>query len=313
MNLRRLECFVAVAEAGHFHRAAEALNLSQPAVSAHVAHLEAELGVTLLDRNRRGLALTAAGTALLRRAQALLPALRAALAEATAVGEGRVGTVQIGFWGTASYQFLPRALHLAEQEFPDARIVLRQMRTEPQVAALLAGELDLAIVREPRVPTGVVASLLIAENFLVALPSAHPLTAERCVRAEMLHAQPLVTVPKDIRVMREAIMAEFADAGATPVVVDEVADMATVLGLVAAGRGLALVPSSVACLTMAGVAFRPLAQPRRRVEQWLWRRSEDDRPLVMGIFELLLRLRSKPPQPAAAGSGGLVEGDWPVA
>ena len=97
MNLRRLECFVAVSEAGNFRRAAKALSLSQPGVSVHVAQLEAELGVTLLERNRRGLALTAAGTALLSRARVLLPALREALAEAAAVGEGRVGTVRIGF------------------------------------------------------------------------------------------------------------------------------------------------------------------------------------------------------------------------
>jgi DNA-binding transcriptional LysR family regulator len=292
-----------VSEAGHFRRAAEALNLSQPAVSAHVAQLEAELGVTLLKRNRRGLALTAAGIALLRRAQALLPALREALAEATAVGEGRVGTVRIGFWGSASYQFLPRALRLAEQEFPDARILLRQMRTEPQVTALLAGELDLAIVREPSVPTSVVATLLIAEPFMVALPSAHPLAKERRIGAELLHAQPLVTLPKGSGPLRDAMMAELADAGATAVVVDEVTDMATALGLVSAGRGLALVPSSVASLRMPGIVFRPLAQPRRRAEQWLWRRGEDNRPLVMGLFELLVRLGSKPQRLSAAGSG----------
>jgi DNA-binding transcriptional LysR family regulator len=89
------------------------------------------------------------------------------------------------------------------------------------------------------------------------------------------------------------MMAELADAGATPVIVDEVTDMATALGLVSAGRGLALVPSSVTSLRLPGIAFRPLAQPRRRAEQWLWRRSDDKRPLVMGLFELLVRLGKK--------------------
>ena len=305
MNLRRLECFVAVAEAGNFRRAAKALSLSQPGVSVHVAQLEAELGVTLLERNRRGLALTAAGTALLSRARVLLPALREALAEAAAVGEGRVGTVRIGFWGSASYQFLPRALRLAEREFPDARILLRQMRTESQVAALLARELDLAIVREPSVPIGVAATLLIAENFMVALPSAHPLATLRRIGAEQLHAQPLVTLPKGSGPLRDAMMAELADAGATAVIVDEVTDMATALGLVSAGRGLALVPSSVSSLRMPGIAFRPLAQPRRRAEQWLWRRSDDNKPLVTGLFELLVRLGNRPQRLAAGSSGGV--------
>jgi len=194
-------------------------------------------------------------------------------------------------------------LRLAEREFPDARILLRQMRTEPQVAALLAGELDLAIVREPSVPIGVAATLLIAENFMVALPSAHRLATLRRIGAELLHAQPLVTLPKGTGPLRDAMMAELADAGATPVIVDEVTDMATALGLVSAGRGLALVPSSVASLRLPGIVFRPLAQPRRRAEQWLWRRSDDKRPLVVGLFQLLVRLGSKPQRLAGSGSG----------
>lgn len=290
MNLRRLECFVAVAEAAHFRRAAEALHLAQPAVSVQVARLEAELGVMLLERNRRGVALTPAGTALLARARVLLPALRDALAEATAVGEGRAGIVRIGFVGSAAYQLLPRALRLAEREFPTAHIVLRQMTSEPQASALLAGELDLALVRAPSVQTGIIATKLIAESFVVALPSSHPLAAQRRIGTARLHAQPLVTLPHGSGPLRDAMMAELADAGASPVIVDEVTDMPALLGLVAAGRGLALVPRSVAGLRLPGLAFRPLAKPRRHAELWLLRRRDDERPLVSGLFELLVRL-----------------------
>src|SRR5947209_244195 len=97
MNLRRLDYFLAVAEELHFRRAAERLHVAQPALSVQIAKLEDELGVVLLDRNRRGVELTPAGRALLSRARLLVPTLRDAFAETTAVGQGRAGRVLVGF------------------------------------------------------------------------------------------------------------------------------------------------------------------------------------------------------------------------
>jgi DNA-binding transcriptional LysR family regulator len=287
MNLRRLEYFVGVAEAAHFRRAAEALHVAQPALSVQVARLEAELGVILFDRNRRGVTLTPAGATLLARARVLLPALRDALAETTAVGDGRAGVVRVGFVGSAAYQLLPQALRRAEREFPAARIVLRQMVSQPQAAALQTGELDLALVRAPSDLPGVTGIRIIAEPFVVALPTAHPLAVLRRVAAARLHAQPFVTLPVDSGPLRDAMIAELALAGASPAVVDEVTDMPALLGLVAAGRGVALVPRSVAGLRLPGLTFRPLVAPRCKAELWLLRRRDDARPLVDGLFDLL--------------------------
>src|SRR5229473_3345624 len=106
MNLRRLDYFLAVAEERHFRRAAERLNVAQPALSVQIAKLEHELGTALLARNRRGVDLTAAGRALQARARELVPSLRDAFAEASAVGQGRAGLLTVGFVGSSAYELL---------------------------------------------------------------------------------------------------------------------------------------------------------------------------------------------------------------
>ncbi len=290
MNLRRLEYFLAVAEVRHFRRAAERLHVAQPALSVQVAKLEQELGVALLDRNRRGVELTPAGDALVARTRLLLPSLRDAFAEAAAVGEGRAGRVVVGFVGSASYRLLPRVLRAAERELPESQIVLRQMASVPQTRALTVGELDLAVVRAPSPSRALAATRILVEPFVVALPTRHALTVSATVPARRLDGLPFVTLPPDAGVLRDAMLAELADAGACPSIVDEVADMPTVMGLVAAGRGVALVPASVASMRLKGVVFRPLRSPTRRAELWALKRRDDQRPVVTALLGLLRRL-----------------------
>src|SRR5262245_5251144 len=170
MNLRRLDYFLAVAEERHFRRAAERLHVAQPALSVQIAKLEQELGVGLLERNRRGVALTPAGATLLARARQLVPSLRDAFAEATAVGQGRAGRVVVGFVGSAAYRLLPRVLRQAEKVLPAVQIVLRQATSGPQAEALASGEIDLAVTRVPSSNHALVATRIMAEPFVVALP-----------------------------------------------------------------------------------------------------------------------------------------------
>ena len=291
MNLRRLEYFTAVAEERHFHRAASRLHIAQPALSVQVAKLEAELGVPLLDRNRRGVELTAAGAALLARLRLLLPSLRGALAEAADIGHGRGGRVVVGFVGSAAYQLLPAALRAAESEMPGAQIVLRQMTSPRQVEALAIGELDLAVTRMPSTDRALLSRSLLREEFVVALPAEHPLARFARLDADRLDGLPFVTLPADSGALYDAIVAELADAGATPCIIDAVTDMPALLGLVAAGRGVALVPASVSRIQLKGVLFRPLRSPKRRAELWLLARRDDGRPVIAALSNLLLKLK----------------------
>lgn len=291
MNLRRLEYFVAVAELRHFRRAAERLHVAQPALSVQVAKLEQELGVPLLDRNRRGVELTEAGAALFERARLLLPGLRDAFHETTSVGQGRSGRLVVGFVGSVAYHLLPMALRAAERELPRTRIALREMRSVPQIDALAAGELDLAMVRWPRPMPGLVATPLFAEPFVVALPAAHPLARLPRIPIQALAHEPLITLPAGAGPLRDEMLAEHALSGAPPRIVDEAFEMPTMLGLVSAGRGVALLPASVTNLRFAEVAYRPLEEPRRKAEIWLMRRGDDRRPIVASFLELVKDLQ----------------------
>src|SRR5258708_21678236 len=152
MNLRRLDYFLAVAEERHFRRAAERLNVAQPALSVQIAKLERELGTNVLVRSRRGVELTDAGRALQARACELVPSLRDAFAEAAAVGQGRAGRVTVGFVGSSAYELLPRVLRQAEHALPAVQIALRQMTSPEQFQALGAGRIHLGVARPPPPP-----------------------------------------------------------------------------------------------------------------------------------------------------------------
>jgi len=290
MNLRRLDYFLAVAEERHFRRAAERLNVAQPALSVQIAKLERELGTGLLARNRRGVELTDAGRALQARARELVPSLRDAFAEATAVGQGRAARVTVGFVGSSAYELLPRVLRQAEHALPAVQIALRQMTSPQQFEALGAGRIDLGVARLPGPARALASTRIVTEPFVVALPTGHALTRNATIAARSLDDLPLVTFPSIAAVLRDAVLAELAEAGAGPRIVDEVSDMPTILGLVAAGRGVALVPASVARLSLKGVAFRPLRSPRRRAELWLVKRSEDHRAVVSTLMDLVMKV-----------------------
>jgi DNA-binding transcriptional LysR family regulator len=289
MNLRRLDCFLAVARELHFRHAAERLHMAQPALSAQIAKLEHELGVALFERSRRKVTLTPAGAALLARARLLVPTLRDALAEATSIGEGRAGRLTVGFVGSAAYQLLPRVLRVAEKELPTVQIVLREATSPVQAEALAVGELDLAVTRVPSPLPALSSTKIVAEPFVVALPARHPLTRNKVVAAKRLDGLPLVTLPSGAGVLRDAMLAELADAGASPRIVDEVFEMPTILGLVAAGRGVALVPAAVSELRLKGVVFRRLRSPKRHAELWALKRRDDQRPVVRTLIQLLSR------------------------
>jgi DNA-binding transcriptional LysR family regulator len=260
VELRHLRYFRAVAEELHFGRAAERLHIAQPPLSQQIRQLEAELGVTLLVRSTRKVELTPAGEAYLKRAVEILRAVDDAAEQAQRIADGAEGRLAIGCVGSATYSLLPQLVRALSEALPGVDVSVRgEMLAPAQITALLAGEIDLALLRPPVEPSGVVLETLRRDRLLVALPDAHPLAARDELRITDLREQQFVTHAGHGRsVMSSLVAAISADAGFVPRVRHEVEETSTLVTLVAAGLGVAVVPEPTVALDIAGVCYRPL-------------------------------------------------------
>lgn len=263
VEIRHLRSFVALAEERHFGRAAARLHVAQPALSQQLRRLEEELGVTLLERSTRRVDLTEPGRLLLERARGLIAEVDRTTGDLEALAAGRAGTVRVGFVGTATYDVLPQVARRVRAELPDVRLELHGELLGPALLdALLAGDLDLAVLRPGRsVPDGVVVEELRTEPLVAVLPEHHPLAGAGSVRLADLAGEPLVTHPSGQRsTMQPRVLEAYWRHGLEPELV-EVGETATLVVFVAAGLGVGLVPASVRALRLDGVAYVPLDEP----------------------------------------------------
>ena len=292
MELRHLRYFLAVAEELHFHRAAARLHISQPPLSQQIRALERELGVTLLERNRRRVTLTAAGESFRDDARSILAAVDRASERARNVARGAIGTLSIGFVGSAMFSpTLPDLLREFRNGHPEVELVLRELPTVAQLNSLVRGELDLGVIRGPMAETEIDPQLeLLAiqrENLVAALPADHPLTARRRLRAESLRGETFVILDRrDSPGLFASLASAMGEVGGVPDDVLEVAEMQTIISLVAGGFGVSLVPASVGQVERTGVAFRPIAGPTPTIELALAWRQGGNSPVRDAFIEL---------------------------
>lgn len=256
MDLRQLEAFVAVAEELHFSRAADRLQMSQSPLSQRIKGLEAELGVRLLDRTNRRVALTDAGQTVLREARATLRAAEATRRAAERARDGETGLLRLGFVASAAFLQLPDLLRSVHARAPDVRIELRRLDSAAQLEALEADEIDLGIARSvPAERDEVRTRPLPAEPLLVVLPSDHRLAGSRSVALAALATDTwILPRPGAGADLVTRITRACAAAGFTAAVAHEAPDLPSVLGLVAGGLGVGIVPLGIARLTVPGVA-----------------------------------------------------------
>ncbi len=261
MEFRQLRYFIAVAEELHFRRAAERLHMSQPPLSQQIRALEDELGFALLTRTRRLVQLTAAGDAFLRDARAILGELDGAVATARRIDAGQTGRLRIGFVGSALLSIVPGTVERFRAERPGVAIELRERSTVDQLRAVSAGVVDVGLVRPPIEDDGELrAETVLRERTVAALPAGHELAALSRVSLRRLAAEPLVLFPRDQAPgYHDLLIGALADAGAGPRVIQYAPEMLTIIGLVAAGTGVSLVPASVGRLALDGVAYRPVS------------------------------------------------------
>ncbi|TGE02255.1 LysR substrate-binding domain-containing protein [Methylobacterium nonmethylotrophicum] len=261
MELRHLRYFVAVAESLSFTAAAERLGVSQPPLSQQIRDLEAELGTPLLWRTSRRVALTPAGTAFLARARAILAEVEAACAEVRAIGAGRSGTLDIGLTGSILAGPLGRLIRLFGERHPSVLVRLHEMAPGEQPAALHARRTDLGFLRRPPDDPSLRVVRAWPEAVGVALPAGHRLASRPAITLADLRDEAYLSLRlHDSRFARDLWDACLA-AGFAPRLVQQVVESASLVNLVAAGLGVALVPESIGIVPRPDIVYRPLAGP----------------------------------------------------
>jgi DNA-binding transcriptional LysR family regulator len=271
LNLGRLQVLCEVINRGSFSAAAEALSYTQSAVSQSIARLEAEIGTTLVVRDRRGVRATAAGSTLVTHAEAIFAQVDAAETELAAVLGARAGRLRVASFPSAGATLMPLAVARFRREHPDVSLTLAEGEPEDIGPRVRAGEFDLALlfqfpgVRE-RPAAGLRSTKLLEDPMHVALPAEHPLVDKRALSLADLRDQHWVQTSASSPCARHVVRSCLA-AGFEPYVAFESDDYDTVQGLVAAGVGVALIPRLALTRVHSGIVVRALApsSPTRQV------------------------------------------------
>lgn len=269
IDLRKMEQFVAVAEEGHFHRAAHRLGMSQPPLTVAIRRLEEDLGVVLIDRGgNRIMGLTAAGHAFLREARETLRQAHYSIRVAQETAAGLTGLVRLGYVGSALYGRLPDTARRFRHARPDVRLELREATTATQIAGLLNGTLDAAIVIPPLTDAeGIELHGFDHDRLCMALPIDHPLSRQDRLTLGDLADTAFVLWPMiEGRGFHLQVIRLCADAGFVPQITQEAHGMHAVLSLVAVGAGVSIVPESMASFRPDRIAYRAIAEPEAAFE-----------------------------------------------
>lgn len=276
IEMRLLRQFIAVAEELHFRRAAARLGMAQPPLSLAIQKLERAIGVELLDRSRRQVRLTEAGLAFLDEARRAVAQVERAVVAAQRAARGMAGILRITYVGAAVYDVLPRLIRAYREGHPDVELELRERTSVGQVRALQRGQADVGFVRPPLFGADDLRSqTVLRERILVALPEDHRLAARKSLALRDLAGEGFVMFPAHEGPSFHARLISACEAaGFSMRVVQEAVQMHTIVSLVAAGLGVALVPASLRNLRQVGVVYRELRAPLTIELAMLWRRGE---------------------------------------
>ena len=263
-DFRQLRYFIAVAEELSFTRAALRLHLSQPPLSQQIQALEQDLGVRLLERTKRHVALTEPGRVFLEQARQILAKADEARSHVIAAAAGYSGQLRLAYTVSVSFHpALPQTLLRYGQIAPNVRLQLNEMYTEPQFAALLAGQIDVGFVRDEPVHAQDARRLQLnvidREPLLLALPSGHPLASRDSLHLAEVAGSAFVSQPRELAATLYDRLVQLAiKSGFQPTIVQHAQQINGLLALVAAGLGLALVPASMRAVNLVGVSYVPL-------------------------------------------------------
>lgn len=297
IELRHLRYFIAVAETLHFGRAAEQLHISQPPLSQQIQILEQQVGARLLERNNRNVRLTAAGQLFLEQAWQIIDQVNQAADRAARIHRGELGEINIGF--TSSAPFIRRisaSLLAFRQQHPEVHIQMVETNTKQQIEPLLDGKLDMGVMRNTPLPEALEHRLLLREPLIAVVHQNHPLAdvAGGRISLQQLANEAFVFFDRKVgTALYDETLQLLKRYGITPYITQEVGEAMTIVGLVAAGLGVSILPGSFERIRVDSVRYLTLVEPDARTEVWLV--THRHRPLSAATQKMLaLMLPDRP-------------------
>ncbi len=295
MDIRRLSHFAAVAETLHFGRAAERLGMTQPPLSQSIMALERELGAPLFVRTKRSVQLTPFGAQWLPSVREALAGIEALATTARRLRDGQTGHLTLSFVTTADYSILPDLVRRYAEAYPDVDLRLVEATSDVQIPALVAGERHAGIIipsHDGTLPEPLIYRRLVSEPLVAAAPTAWIEDGRLQVRAgilapDALLGAPLILFPRSVApAFHDLVTGYFSARGRPARIVQEAIQMQTIISLVSAGLGVALVPASLRNLARAGVSYVEIEDAPMLETGLAWRRDNDTATL-RGLLSLL--------------------------
>ena len=300
MEIRHLRYFATLAEELNFSRAAERLHISQPPLTRQIQQLEQELGSRLFRRNTRGVELTPAGEALLQDARRILDMVDSAKDRACKLRLGQIGRLDVGVFGSAILNHIPRVLLEFRNRYPNVEIVVHQQTKAEQILALRERRLTIGFNRRLPAEPDIVAETVLVEPLVVAMLETHPLASRGALRIADLEGEPIILYPSNTRPgFGDDVMSLFRDEGIEPNVVQEVTDVVIAIGLVASGFGICVTPHAASSLNLPGLVYRPIdADPSPSIDLTCLYRRDDDSPILHAFLSIVRETRLQPARPS---------------
>ncbi|WP_414569884.1 LysR family transcriptional regulator [Nostoc sp. CCY 9925] len=289
MELRHLRYFIAVAEELHFSRAAERLHIAQPPLSQQIQQLEAQLGVELFHRKtKRQVQLTEAGQVFLQEAYQLLAQLQKAIEVTQKIGRGEKGQLRIGFTSLVTYNLLPVILRQFREQFPEVELILQELTTTEQERSLQENRIHVGFAHPPLEDNTLNQKCIQQETLIVALAETHFLTEQEKISVRSLINENFIMFPRHLGSgLYDQIVSLCQQGNFSPKVTQEAIQMQTIIGLVSAGMGIAIVPSSLQNLQRTGVVYRSFEEKTPLVETAIVWREEDMAPVLREFLQML--------------------------
>jgi DNA-binding transcriptional LysR family regulator len=294
MEFRQLRYFVTVAQELHFGRAAELLDITQPALSKQIRVLETELGIQLFTRTKRTVKLTKPGEVFLEQARQLLQQADKAikLTQRTALGE--VGRLIVGFTATATYTVLPVLIGRFRAIYPQIEVEMLELSTEAQVTALNRGEIDLGFLHPPIDSRGLELNPILAEEFVAVLPKQHHLASKKLLSLKDLAGESFILHPRsEGPFLYDGFLKLCYQAGFQPQIVKEVNAHQTRICLVAAGMGITFIPAGLQPSVNQDLVCKPTENLGMKLEFAAAWRSVVTAPVLQEFIKLLLESRDR--------------------